>query len=371
MAEANACCGRLANTEKTLTFDAAGNNTVVDADGTLTTFTWDGDGRLSVAELSTGERVTMSYDSSGLRRRREDNGGTTNYVWDGKALLMELSGGGTQARYTAGVGEYGPLVSQSRSSISHFYLADELGTIHGLADAAESLTDRYILDAFGEAVATSGSTTNPHRYVGALGYYVDSDLGLPYVRSRWLRPGSASWLSPDLDESQPPFSYVGYVPTLRTDPSGEGFVVWILAGVVVAQLVCTYLAMERVKDRAPWENHDYRIHSYGYCRGTLDCGVDTILGDKAYCMTEWAQAALNTLGLARHNVEDKDVAANKAGGAIGIWIRRGQRDSQGRSYHCGTCTRGAQPVEDLGHGYYRYRSSCLDSTAIRVKLPRC
>ena len=48
---------------------------------------------------------------------------------------------------------------------------------------------------------------------------VDSDLGLPYVRSRWLRPGSASWLSPDLDESQPPFSYVGYAPTLRTDPS--------------------------------------------------------------------------------------------------------------------------------------------------------
>jgi RHS repeat-associated protein len=145
---------------------------------------------------------------------------------------MEVSGATTQAQYTVnslsrGVGEgrgegsYGPVLSQRRSGTSHFLLADALGTTTRLLDPSENVTDTYVMDAFGDPVATSGSSVNPFRYVGGLGYYSEGDPALSYVRSRWLRPTTGSWLSVDPVEGEPRYVYVNGSPVNATDGGGR------------------------------------------------------------------------------------------------------------------------------------------------------
>jgi RHS repeat-associated protein len=210
----------------TFSFDAAGNNTVVNAAGTRTTYTWDMADRVAGIALSGGALITMAYSASGLRRQRQDGSGTVKYLWDGQVPLMETDGDGTTAaKYTSGTGVpagggYGPIVSQRRGNTSRFFHPNDLGTFDTLTDADAATTDTYILDAWGVQHAATGSTTNPFRYIGALGYYTEPDLGLHYVRARWLRPATGSWLSVDPVEGEQRYGYAGGRATRRLDPSG-------------------------------------------------------------------------------------------------------------------------------------------------------
>ena len=128
--------------------------------------------------------------------------------------------GATVAQYTGALNTYGPLVSQRRSSTSRFFHPSVLGSIETLTGADAGVTDTYILDAWGVQRASTGSTTNPFRYIGALGYYTEPDLGLAYVRARWLRPATGSWLSVDPAKGQMRYGYVGGRATAEVDPSG-------------------------------------------------------------------------------------------------------------------------------------------------------
>ncbi len=204
----------------TYSFDAAGNNTVVNAAGALTTYTWDLTNRMTGLADASGV-TTLVYDATGLRRSKQDSAGTTGFLWDGQTLLLEADAGGTtQAHYAVAPGGYGPTVAQRRGTVSSLYHPTDLGTIENLTDASGRVTDSYAFTAFGVPVATSGTTTNPHRYVGALGYYTDPTTGLSYVRARYLRPTTGSWLSVDPVASEPRYRYVRGRATRVTDASG-------------------------------------------------------------------------------------------------------------------------------------------------------
>ena len=77
-----------------------------------------------------------------------------------------------QARYTAALG-YGDLISRRRSNATSFYHYDMLGSTRELTDANEDITDTCLYDAWGNSVATTGSTVNGWRYVEQLGYLQD------------------------------------------------------------------------------------------------------------------------------------------------------------------------------------------------------
>ena len=206
---------------------------MLNANGTLTTYTWDGENRLATIQTASGT-IILTYSvpplplgegwgegARGLRRVRQDGSGTVKYLWDGQVPLMETDGDGTTvARYTGASGSYGPIVSQRRSSTSRFYHPSVLGTVETLTAADASVTDTYIIDAWGAQHASTGSTTNPFRYIGALGYYTEPDLGLAYVRARWLRAATGSWLSVDPVEGEMRYGYPGDTPTWAIDPSG-------------------------------------------------------------------------------------------------------------------------------------------------------
>jgi len=341
----NAGALTVANTGGTLTtysWDDAGNNTVVNANGSLTTLAWDDQNRLQVLELPSGGRVTQTYDHEGRRRQREDANGTVKFVWDGKQLLAELdSGGNTLARYTAhpsGAGvpageTYGPIVSQRRGATSSFYLPDALGSVLRLAGANEAVTDSYVLDAWGAQIAASGSTTNPFRYVGSLGYYAESALSLDYVRSRWLRPGTGSWLSIDPVLDQPPYTYAGQRPMFVVDPSGKVWLLLILFGVVVYVGICVHQRLDeaRAELTAVWKDHNEHpfyavrgtdVHTLGYCRSVDACGILSV-GSWIYWASELMEYILDLLGFAEHSIEAVDVASNMCGANVGLQLQRG------------------------------------------------
>ena len=208
-------------TVTTLSWDANGNNTLVQAGASVTTYTWDGENRLTKMALPGGSVVTNTYGSDGLRRKREDGVATVKHLWDGSRLLLESDGSDvTQAVYTSSVGAYGDTVSQRRSNATHYHHPDHLGTIWNLSDSSQTASDSYVFDAWGNQLASTGSTVNPYRYVGALGYYAEPTTALTYVRARWLRPATGSWVSVDPASTQATWAYVQQRPILMEDASG-------------------------------------------------------------------------------------------------------------------------------------------------------
>jgi RHS repeat-associated protein len=130
--------------------------------------------------------------------------------------------GTTQAVYmNQGPSIYSPLIYMDRSGTRSYHLFNHLGTTLALASAAQALTDTYRWNAWGVQLASTGSTTNPFGYVGALGYYDDPYLSSVHVHARRLTPQLARWRTRDpLSYSFPSSTYVNNHPASLLDPTG-------------------------------------------------------------------------------------------------------------------------------------------------------
>jgi RHS repeat-associated protein len=169
---------------------------------------------------------TYTYAGDGKRRQKVTASGTTNFIWDGENVLAELDQNQvTQAQCTHSPGTWGGLVSQRRGGSSSFYGFDQSGSTRALLSPAAAITDSYNYKAFGLELPGSGSTTNPHRYCGSLGYYRDSATR-QYARARHLRTDSGRWMSRGPigpGGAYPnPYPYVSNRPLVAVDPSGLG-----------------------------------------------------------------------------------------------------------------------------------------------------
>ncbi len=79
---------------------------------------------------------------------------------------------------------------------SNFYGFDPMGNTRLLASSAGAVTDTYSYKAFGEELSSSGSTANPYRFGGEVGYYRDK-IERVYIRARHYAPDSGRWISRD------------------------------------------------------------------------------------------------------------------------------------------------------------------------------
>jgi YD repeat-containing protein len=97
-----------------------------------------------------------------------------------------------QAVYTNEPQPYGNLISQYRKGptlwLPSYYHYDALGSTRVLTDDAGDVSDTYVYDAWGNELAFSGSTINPLRWVGQVGYYWDESHGRFYIRARVYEP---------------------------------------------------------------------------------------------------------------------------------------------------------------------------------------
>lgn len=152
---------------------------------------------------------------------------TTRFVWDpvSDCVVSELDGTNTvQAVYTNEPQQYGGVLSQRRGSTTHIPHADALGSTRLLTNSSQTASDTYLYDAWGNTVASSGTTVNPFRWVGRYGYYTDSSTGQVYVRARMYQPTAARWASVDPlpgHRLQGAYCYTDNHPKNSIDPSGH------------------------------------------------------------------------------------------------------------------------------------------------------
>ena len=232
----------------TYTFDADGNQQVVEEpSGTLTTNTWDFENRNIKVEIPSGTVNTFTFNPDAQRVQKQDSSGTSKFVWDKQRYLLETNASdATQVVYTNEPLQYGNLVSQRRDSTTSYYHSNGVGSTRELTSANQTITDTWLYDSFGDENARTGTTANPFRYVGLLGYYFDADTATYYVRARIYDPGIGRWLSQDplfypmvkyyggwpgrpsirdpikYERSQRNlYDYASCNPMARLDPSGE------------------------------------------------------------------------------------------------------------------------------------------------------
>jgi RHS repeat-associated protein len=239
------------------TYDANGNTLVGQLSALSAqlagTDVYDFENRLILRTKSDGTSVNISYDSDGNRIQKNllDANGTptsaTTYLVDsnnltGYAQVVEervsVPTGVTLKVYTYG----NQLLScatalNNQPAVLSYYAFDGHGNVRELTDAAGSVTDRYDYDAFGKLIFTSGGTTNVYQYCGE---QFDADLGLYYLRARYLNPDSSRFWS--MDSAEPSrrdpstlhrYLYCGAQPVSRIDPSGNFSLVEAVATVAV------------------------------------------------------------------------------------------------------------------------------------------
>lgn len=156
---------------------------------------------------------------------------TTNYIWDEANLLAEADGANAiNTVYTIEPEQYGNLVSSRIANTPSYHHFDVLGSTRQLTNAAGTVTDKIIYDAWGNIVGRNGSTSSSLLWVGQLGYYFDPETNMFSIRERPYESTASRWLSRDpamYSEMEPfyyavnnPYSYVRNNPPNRLDPSG-------------------------------------------------------------------------------------------------------------------------------------------------------
>jgi RHS repeat-associated protein len=100
-----------------------------------------------------------------------------------------------------------------------------MGTVRQLTNSAGATTDSYEYDAYGNLLNSTGTTPNAYMYRGEA---FDSDLGLYYLRARWMNPLTGRFMSRDPNEGSPrvpatlhKYLYTGGDPVNRIDPRGR------------------------------------------------------------------------------------------------------------------------------------------------------
>jgi RHS repeat-associated protein len=201
------------------TYDPNGNTTSSDGK----TYNYDFENHLTD---QNGGGVVIVYDGDGNRVAKTVGGVTTRYLIDdhnhtGYAqVLEEIVGGVVQRRYTYGL----DLISQNQGSGVSFYGYDGHGSVRFLTDASGAVTDTYTHEAFGNLIASTGTTPNNYLYTGEQS---DPNLGFYYLRARYLSHNLGRFVTADPFEGtlEDPCSLQKYVYAKsnlpnRTDPSG-------------------------------------------------------------------------------------------------------------------------------------------------------
>jgi RHS repeat-associated protein len=126
----------------------------------------------------------------------------------------------------------------TRGNQSYWYSFEAIGTTRQLTNAQTQVTDAYAYDAWGNELATQGSTVNPHRYVGKHGYYLDTQSALMLLGVRYYEAGIGRFMTIDpLKVKNNWYAYASNRPTMLIDPNGKFAIIPIVGGCAVQGLL--------------------------------------------------------------------------------------------------------------------------------------
>jgi YD repeat-containing protein len=187
-------------------YDGNGNTTSMTQPGPIvTTYGYDYENRL-VSVAKPGYTANYTYAADGLRLRVQESTNPNPDRWmqyDGVRPVLESlldSQGNLQtilAKYVwEGNSYYDPLVFGYIGGAWRHPLYDGLGSTRQLINQTDqAVTDTYSYEAFGNLLASTGTTPNPYRYVGSLGYY-QTGSSLQHLGARYYMPEIGRFLRP-------------------------------------------------------------------------------------------------------------------------------------------------------------------------------
>lgn len=159
--------------------------------------TFDFQNRLTKAIIG-GITTTSRYDGQDHRLEMTQGGTTRRFVVDGTGtlaqILAETDAAGAITAYYLYFGGLAERVLPDGTAV--YYHADRNGSIAALTNQSGSITDSYLYDPFGVSLGSSGSSTNPFRYLGGFGVYDNGD-GTLFARARHYHADLGRFLSRD------------------------------------------------------------------------------------------------------------------------------------------------------------------------------
>ena len=213
-----------------------------DANDRLTTDTIDSNGNTTLSgtvsslydfenHMTSSGPATIVYDGDGNRVSETVGGATTKYLVDTvnptglPQVVDETVNGAVTRTYAYGLQRISENQLAGSTWTPSFYGYDGHGNVRFLTSSAHSVTDTYQYDAFGRIIAVTGSTPNNFKYSGE---WLDSNVGLFYLRARYLNPATGRFWARDPVEgkfccgmSWNPYIYVKDNPVNALDPTGR------------------------------------------------------------------------------------------------------------------------------------------------------
>jgi len=185
-------------------YDGCGNQTAKQEGAGTTYYQYDYENLMTQIDFPDDSHNYFSYDADGKRTSKADSEGYTQFIYQGPnmlALMQERdSSENTVVQYTSGLGlenmrrDSGGGMASGDSSFFHY---DALGSTQELTDENETVTDTYRYNAWGKILVRTGTTTNPHTYLGKWRYYFMSGTALLLVGLRQYCGGLGRFLSLD------------------------------------------------------------------------------------------------------------------------------------------------------------------------------
>jgi RHS repeat-associated protein len=219
-----------------VTYDAAGDTT---NDGT-TTYTYDGEGRVTTAANNQSGTSTYVYDAEGRRiQKTTAAGGTVDFVYDlAGHEIAQINSSGTWTRLEVYAGDrHIGTYSGGTSGATYFIHGDWLGTERGRSTVAGALCETITSLPFGDGMTISSSCGDPSP-MHFTGKEHDNESGLDNYGARYSSSSMGRFMSPDYQvDDEPPdalpnaampypqtlnlYSYVQNNSISKTDPDGH------------------------------------------------------------------------------------------------------------------------------------------------------
>ena len=90
-----------------------------------------------------------------------------------------------------------------------------------MTNSSQTVTASLTLSAFGQTVASSGSSTSAYQFGATSGYRSEGDAGLTLVGCRFYDAQVGRFITRDTYLDQAPYAYCDGDPVNATDPSGH------------------------------------------------------------------------------------------------------------------------------------------------------
>jgi len=172
-----------------------------------------------------------------------------------------------------GNGYYDPLVYSLMGGAWRYHMYDGLGSTRQLMLHASpyTITDTYSYEAFGNLMASTGTTPNPYKYVGSLGYYATGS-SLMHLGARYYMPEVGRFLQEDPVERESTnlYVYCRNRPTTVADPDGRGpinrLTPWLPPLIDRLRDFCDHSDLCQMLNGENWSSaHDLRGQCYNHC----------------------------------------------------------------------------------------------------------